>query len=479
MCGVIGAFNVADPVQTIFSMAESLPHRGENGAGIALGNGTDEPFWERTQFNFSELMNKLGKKDLPGFTSGIGHIRYGTAGDDRCPENDAQPLHAEMLWGSIYLAHNGDSSFTAEDRKTLIDRGLIFSTSSDSEIMLHQMALTKIRDTAESIKNGLRAYRGTYALAMLVSDAEGLKLVAARDSSGNRPLSLGKLGDGYLLASEDSAFETVDGEYLREIKPGEILTISNSGLFTDRIGGIKLPLAECVYENVYFSLPTSNTFGMSVGDFRSMLGRYLAKRYGHLIKPGDIVTYIPDSANFFAQGFCDFLSRRLVTLMVRRHNTSTGRSYIQAEQKLRDDTLRRKFSFHRHKIARILTINPETRVWVIDDSIVRGNTSRRITRVLKRLGVKWVGFLSGAPVITGPCHKGIDMPGKDGKLVSVGRMKTGLVPDNEKIAEAIEADFVGYLPIQDLYDVVKLFGKDKNNVCFGCFENRDPIWGKW
>lgn len=477
MCGVVGAFNIPNPYETNILMADSLPHRGENGAGIGLGGDSVELFWERSEFNVPDLIRKIKNKDFTNFHSGIGHVRYGTAGDRRSRE-DAQPLYAQMMWGSILLAHNGDSPFMVEDRQALIDKGLIFTTSSDSEIMLHHMALAGTSDTVESIKHGLRSYRGTYALGMLVKDRDGVKLIAARDPSGNRPLSLGRLNEGYLISSEDSAFETVEGSYERDIAPGELLVISKDGLVSENIfpSGHDTPLKQCVYENIYFSLPTSKVFGIGVGEFRTILGRYLAKRYGHLIKPGDIITYVPDSANFFASGFSDFLNRRLTTLIIRRHTT---RSFIQESQMIRDDALRRKFSFHRHKIRKILNKNPETRVWLIDDSIVRGNTSKKIIRALRGLGFQWVGILSSAPVITGPCHKGIDMPGKEGTLISVGRMKNELLPDNEKIAEAVEANFVGYLPVQDLYDTVRSFGKKLDDFCFGCFENRDPIWGKW
>ncbi|MDP3696947.1 MAG: hypothetical protein Q8R55_02835, partial [Candidatus Taylorbacteria bacterium] len=175
-------------------------------------------------------------------------------------------------------------------------------------------------------------------------------------------------------------------------------------------------------------------------------------------------------------GFCRAMGRDLKTVLIRRHST---RSFIQENQKVIEDTLRRKFSFRRHKIERILKRNPDTRIWVIDDSIVRGNTSKKIIRALRGFGVKWIGWLSGAPAIIGPCHKGIDMPGKEGKLITVGRMKSELLPDDEKIAQAIEADFVGYLPLQDLRDTVKVFGKNINDFCYGCLDNHDPIWGKW
>ncbi|MDP3696691.1 MAG: hypothetical protein Q8R55_01510, partial [Candidatus Taylorbacteria bacterium] len=301
MCGVVGAFNVPDPYKVVISMADSLPHRGENGAGLALGNDAGDLFWERNEFDITDLMRKMARRDFSQYNIGIVHVRYGTAGNRRSLA-DTQPLGAKMSWGSVHFAHNGDSPYMEEDRRELINQGSVFTTSSDSELILHYMGLARADNSLTAIREGLKRYRGTYALVMLVKDNDGLKLIAARDPSGNRPLSLGTLGEGYVLASENSAFETVEASYLRDILPGEILVISEAGLVQNWIHeNDKLaPLRQCIYENIYFSLPTSEVFEIPVGDFREALGASLAKRFGHLIKPSDIITYVPDSANFFA-----------------------------------------------------------------------------------------------------------------------------------------------------------------------------------
>ena len=236
-------------------------------------------------------------------------------------------------------------------------------------------------------------------------------------------------------------------------------------------------MRQCVYEDIYFSLPSSSTFGIPVNEFRKELGRRLVKHFGHLIKPGDIITNVPDSSNAYAEGFCQAIHRELTTIMLRRHST---KSFTQESQAVIEDTLRRKFSFLRSVIDKILEQNPDTRFWIIEDSIVRGNTARKIARVLRGFGVRFIGILSGAPPIVGPCKKGIDMEGKDGsKLIATQHILNGIVTDPRAIAAEIEANFVGYQPLQDIHEAVRSFGKDSNHFCYGCFEKKEPIWGKW
>src|SRR3989338_258393 len=489
MCGVAAVFNVADPCRKIIDMLNGLPHRGENGAGIVLGGGPQDFLWERSELTVTNLEDILDGKDSRGYSCGVGHIRYGTAGDRRSIDN-AHPLMAKMSCGQVYLAQNGDSPFMDEDRQALAEKGQVLWTSSDSEIILQNMSISGTDDLIKSVKHGLCAYRGTYAIAMLVKDNQGvIKLIAARDRYGNRPLKFAKVGSGYAVASEDVAFEKIGAEYIRDIAPGEILIISNEGLQTELIYGEDVfgPLYQCVYELVYFSDPTSKIFGVQVSGFREILGSLLAKQYGHLISPHDVVTYIPDSAKFYGEGFCNTLNRRLDTIILRTHAT---RSFIQEKQVIREDALRRKLNFMKHGIEEILTRNPFTRFWFVDDSIVRGNVSRKIISAFKKIAGKilksmgythdvWVGWISAAPALLGPCQKGIDMPGKEGKLVAPQFLNSGFDVDTESMAKYLDCNFVGYSRLTDLYDAVRFLGKRTEDYCFGCFENRDPIWNKW
>ena len=482
MCAVVGAINVPNAYNAIVPMLHALQYRGENGSGLALTSYDNKFFYERTENMVPDLVIKMTSSGFKSndhqYYCGVGHNRYGTSGDKRSIDN-TQPFKFKMPWGWLFLSHNGDSPFAVEDRKTLMEQRVALSTTSDSEIILQQMGLAKTDDLLTALRCGLRAYRGTYALCMLTIYNGEVVLIAARDPSGNRPLALSRLGGGYIVASEDSAFEVVNAVKERDIEPGEIVIISQFSTDSYRINDSveQEPLFQCIYEQGYFSLPTSEVYGIPVVEFRKELGRCLANHYGDLIKPNDIITYVPDSSNAFAEGFCEALSRKLTTILLRRH--SSGRSFTKESQMVIDETLNVKFSFHRSVIKKILEENPNAQFWIIEDSIVRGNTIRKIIRVIRSFGVKFVGVLSGMPPLLGDCGKGINMKGMEGKLIASKHIVSGLSVDSRSIAAEVEANFMGYQPLSDLYATVRHFGKDPSNFCYGCFENREPIWGKW
>lgn len=484
MCAVVGAINVPNAYNVVISILHALQYRGENGSGLALAGYDRQFLYERTENTVPDLVIKTissgFKPNDHEYYCGIGHNRYGTTGDKKSFDN-AQPFKFEMPWGWLFLSHNGDSPYAVEDRKALTEQGIALSTTSDSEVILQQMGLVANRDLLKALRGGLKAYRGTYALCMLTAYNGEVILIAARDPSGNRPLSLGRLGGGYVVASENSAFEVVNAVYERDIEPGEIVIISQYSIDSFRINeGVddrQKPLFQCVYEQGYFSLPTSDVFGISVVEFRKELGRRLANCYGSLIKPDDIVTYVPDSSNSFAEGFCDALGHKLITILLRRH--SSGRSFTKESHEVIEETLNIKFSFIRSNIRKILEENPDARIWIIDDSIVRGNTIRKIVRVLRGLGIKFIGVLLGMPPLLGDCGKGINVRGMTGKLIAAKHLSGDLSVDSRSIAADIEANFVGYQFLTDLREAVKTLGKDPGSFCYGCFENREPIWRKW
>ena len=483
MCAVVGAINVPNAYNVIVSMLHALQYRGENGSGLALAGYEGRFLYERTENTVPDLVIKIissrFKPNDHEYYCGIGHNRYGTSGDKKSIDN-AQPFKFEMPWGWLFLSHNGDSPYAAEDRKTLTEKGIALFSTSDSEIILQQMRLTGAHDLLTVLRGGLKAYRGTYALCMLTVYNGEVLLIAARDPSGNRPLSLGRLGGGYVVASENSAFEVVNAVYERDIEPGEIVVISQYSIDSYRINEgaehRKRPLFQCVYEQGYFSLPTSDVFGIPVIEFRKELGRRLANLYGGLVKPDDIVSYVPDSSNSFAEGFCEALGHKLITILLRRH--SSGRSFTKESHEVIEETLNIKFSFIRSNIKKILEKNPDARIWIVDDSIVRGNTIRKIIRVLRSLGVKFIGVLSGMPPLLGDCGKGINIRGMTGKLIAAKHLTADSV-NSMSIAADIEANFVCYQTLSNLREAIKKFGKDPDNFCYGCFENREPIWGKW
>ncbi len=492
MCGVVGAYNVSNASDIIIKMMQGLHNRGDGGVGIALAKHDQDFYVKRSIYNVAELVREVIDDDLSGYSSAIGHLRYGTTGLRRDIKN-VQPLGAKINSPPIelYFGHNGESQFFSQDKQELINQGRIFWTSSDSELILHYIYedLAKGDDPIAAIKKGLKRYRGTYSVVILVKDSSGVKMVAARDKNGNRPLKIGRLESGYILASEDVAFEKVGADFERDILNGELVVFSESGIHSEIIyeeSELK-HLCQCVYEVVYFSNSTSEMFGIPVADFREELGRLSAKRFGHLLKRNDVITYIPNSGKFYARGFCNALDRYLEEIIERDDSI---RTFIQESQEIREDTIRRKFSFMRHRIKRILRHNPFVRWVFIDDSIVRGTVARKIIRAFKRIArtiLSQLGYnhdpiviwISAAPALLGPCHKGIDMPGEGAELIAAKYLTSPLIPDTKKIAKEVEANEVYYSPLADLYCALRRFGMNRENYCFGCFKNEDPIFGMW
>ncbi|OGN09121.1 MAG: hypothetical protein A3J46_05200 [Candidatus Yanofskybacteria bacterium RIFCSPHIGHO2_02_FULL_41_11] len=482
MCAVVGAINVPNAYNTIVPMLHALQYRGENGSGLALASYDSQFLYERTENTVPDLVIKMTSSGFKPsdnkYYCGLGHNRYGTFGDAKLL-NNAQPFKFEMPWGWLFLSHNGDSPFAVEDRKTLMEQEVALSTTSDSEIILQQMGLAKTCDLLTALRHGLRSYRGTYALCMLTVYKGEVLLIAARDPFGNRPLVLGRLGGGYVVASENSAFEVVNAVKERDVEPGEIVIISQHSVESCRINAdaISEPLFQCIYEHGYFSLPTSEVFGIPVVEFRKELGRRLANHYGGLVKPNDIVTYVPDSSEAFADGFCEALGHKLTKILLRRH--SSGRSFTKESQVVIDETLNVKFSFYRSVIEKILEENPDARFWIVEDSVVRGSTIRKIIRVLRGFGVKFVGVLSGMPPLIGDCGKGINMRGMTGKLIAAKHIIKGSEVDCRSVAAEAEANFIGYQSLAELYLVVKSFSEDPKHFCYGCFDGTEPVFGKW
>ena len=476
MCGVIGFFGIEQPVKTAVDLMTALQHRGEQSAGAAFALKNNEFVYERALGLSPDLFGRLRRNLFvhDDVRAGICHLRYGTSGARQSLSN-AQPLYGRAPWGEFYLGHNGDSPNFEEMRSDLIAQGAVFSTDADSELLVKYIELlSQGRDSLQAFRDGLRVYKGTYAITALIKDKGGLKLIAARDSSGNRPLVIGKLGDGFVVASEDSAFELVKATRLMEVGPGTMVVISGETRDHPRVIQIakQKNIYHCVFEGIYFSYPTSHMFGISLARFRETLGARLAKCFGVHVKENDVVTNVPDSSNYIATGFCREQRTPLQIVFVRRHYRVGGfpesvRSFIQGSDGDRDETIRNKFSIDVGAFY-------GRRVWIIDDSIVRGKTSRSLVSSLRQNGAIWVGVLSGSPPIIGPSQKGIDLSDLIASNVSCSKEV-----DVEAVRESIGADFLGYLPLKELKAAVDECGADHRNYCFGCFEGREPIWGKW
>ncbi|MBI2023440.1 amidophosphoribosyltransferase [Candidatus Giovannonibacteria bacterium] len=472
MCGVAGVFSVERSADVLYDLMASLQYRGEQSSGLLLMNKDGGVCGDRSLGLTCELFRKLNCSNLAqeDFVAGVGHVRYGTAGA-RDSIINAHPLSASMPWGELHLVHNGDTPSFASQKDELLKKGAVFSTDSDSELLLKYIALSGEDDPVAAVQKGLSRYKGTYSVILLLKCAAGIKLIAARDPSGNRPLVLGSHGQGYVVASENSSFEVVDGKFLREVEPGEMLVISSDGLESRKISEASPRLMRCVFELIYFSFPASKVFGVPVGEFREQLGRVTARKLKNLVEEGDVVTYVPDSGKFFGLGFAKELVRPLEEVLIRRHSTDIVRSFTQSSQDNRYNALRKKLSLRRELVA-------GKRVWVLDDSVVRGNSSRRLIRALKEHGAVWIGFVSSCPPIIGPCDKGIDF--REDLLAA--KHTHGTETDVEKVRLELEPNFLDYLhysSIDDLEEVLGHFKKNTAEYCFGCFQNKEPIWGVW
>ena len=471
MCGVVGAFGVEKPLKALCDMMQALQYRGEQGAGVRLLRQDGSAYYERELGPLTELSRKINAKPPAdeNFIAGIGHLRYGTAGIRRSIANTG-PFYGEMPWGSVSFAHNGDTPNYDSQKKDLFDRGYFFTSDTDSEFILQYIAHSRESNAVDAIRHGLSLYKGTFSLAMLVRDASGIKLIAARDHSGNRPLALGKLENGYIIASENNAFEAVSGEFVREIGAGEMLVISKEGV-TEQALILRYPQREqrrqCVFENIYFSFPTSKVFGIPVAEFREGLGRKAAKRCRQFIQEGDIIANVPDSSNSFADGFSKELDKPLERVFIRRH-ANVIRSFTQETFEQRDDAVRKKFSSSSRKVAGKC-------IWVPDDSIVRGVTSRKLVRSLRALGARFVGLIISCEPIIGPCGKGMDF---SEDLIARKNLVNGKA-DIDAVRKYIEADALYYNTREDVLEVIRELGGNPDNFCFGCFDNKEPIWNVW
>ncbi|MBI2591676.1 MAG: amidophosphoribosyltransferase [Candidatus Brennerbacteria bacterium] len=479
MCGIVGMFGPDMPLNVMSKMMTALNYRGEQNAGIVLTKENGDVFYEKSEpFGpvsalstlFMKTFSHYKKED--NFLAAIGHLRYSTEGGPSI--KNAQPLYRKIGQNEIWLAHNGDTPNFEEMRQDLNEYNSDFSTDSDSEFILKYIAIAGKEDIIEAIKLGLADYRGTYALLMLVKNGQNIKLIAARDPSGNRPLALGTSNNEYknneyFIASEDCAFEIINAKFIREIEPGEMLIISKQGLESQKLleNGVN-KLHHCVFENIYFSFPSSTVFNIPVAEFRETLGKIAAQRYGYLVKEEDIIVPVPDSAKYFADGFCKFLKKPPDGALVR-HHTTVLKSFTQADQNSRVEATRDKISMIKRMIE-------GKRILLMEDSIVRGNASRKLIKGLKANGAADVKMLVSSPPIIGPCEKGI---GHNENLIAAKYLDNEKNPDIEAIRKEIGADFLAYLTIDDLKNAIKEFRGNPNHFCFGCFEGREPIWEVW
>lgn len=426
----------------------AMQHRGQDGAGMVISNGQRLKLHKDVGL-VNDVFKRINFEDFPGHAA-IGHVRNATQ-DDGIFEN-VQPLVFRSLTGSTAIAHNGRIMNAEKIRRQLEEEGSIFQTTSDTEVLAHLMKKKNGKSTTEeAIINGLKQLVGAYAFIILTED----KMYVALDPRGIRPLSLGRLGDAYVVASETCAFNIIGATFEREIMPGELLTISDDGIETTRFL-LREPRKLCAMEYVYFSRPDSDLNLVNVHTARKRMGIELAKE--HPVFNADVVTGVPDSSISAAIGYAEGCG--LPYEMGVLKNRYIGRTFIQPSQELREQGVKMKLSPVRGVVE-------GKSVVMIDDSIVRGTTCRRIVRLLKEAGAKEVHVRISSPRIENPCLYGIDMLTKK-ELIAANHT-------NEEIKEIIEADSVEFLSIEGMEKAIVRDKTINQGICAACMTGNYPV----
>lgn len=419
-CGVFGIFNHKDAAQLTYLGLHALQHRGQESAGICASDG--EKWYKHRGMGL--VSEAFGKGDLEKFRGhlAIGHTRYTTAGSSKI--ENAQPLFFRYAHGSMAVAHNGNLVNATVLRKELEAKGSIFQTTSDTEVIAHLIARAKSSDLSEAIKEALQHIKGAYALLVM----NERQLVIALDPNGLRPLSLGRLGDAICVASETCAFDIVGAEYWRDVQPGELIVVDETGVHTFTFSE-KTERSICTFEYIYFARPDSDIDGINVHMARKRLGKQLA-----LEAPieADVVTGVPDSSISAAIGFAEATGIPYEIGLIK--NRYVGRTFIQPTQELRERAVHLKLSVVRKVVE-------GKRVVMIDDSIVRGTTSSRIVRMLREAGATEVHVRVSSPPVMNPCFYGIDTSTRDELIASTKSV--------EEIRQIIGADSLSFLSVEE------------------------------
>ena len=440
-CAVVGIFGHKEASTLAYFSLHSLQHRGQEAAGISSSDGTKlhtikDRGLVKSVFDEQKLSTLQGK-------SAIGHTRYSTAGDDSIL--DAQPVFARYDLGEMAIAHNGNFTNADTVRNTLIEKGAIFQTFMDTENLIHLIAKSQKNRLIDRIIDGVKRVEGAFSLVFL----SRTKMFAMRDRHGFRPLSLGRLQNGgYIVASETCAFDLVNATYIRDVEPGELL-IFEEGKAPQSIKIFEPTPKHCIFEYVYFARPDSKVFGQSVYQMRKNMGQELAH-----IKPvaADVVIPVPDGGVPAAIGYAQESGIPYEMGIMRNHYI--GRTFIEPTQEMRDLKVKMKLS-------PMVEVIKGKRVIVIDDSIVRGTTSRRIIKMLKEAGATEVHMRISSPPTTDPCFYGVDTPDKD-KLIAANM-------SIDEICEFIEADSLAYL---DEASLLKSVNADEEKYCTACFTGK-------
>ena len=451
-CGVFGMYDLSggDVAQAIYYGLYALQHRGQESAGIAVTDTTnklDKVICQKDLGRVNEVFNAQNLSQLKG-NLGIGHVRYSTAGAST--RENSQPLVLAYIKGTLMLAHNGNLVNAPKLRRELAMGGAIFQTTTDSETIAYHIARERVksRSVQEATVRALRKVLGSYSLVV----ASPRKLIGARDPWGFRPLVIGKLDNAYIITSETCALETLGAEFVRDVEPGEVVTIFPDGRIKSDMS-LALPpekSARCVFEYIYFCRPDTTFDGMSVTASRIIAGKLLAK---HHPVAADLVVGVPESGNMAAVGYS--MESGIPYGIAFTKNTYVGRTFIKPQQSSRIQSVKVKLNVLRDVVK-------GKRIVMIDDSIVRGTTSNRIVNMLKEGGAAEVHMRVSSPPFRHPCYFGVDIPDRD-QLIAHNRSV-------EEICRLIGADSLGYLPIDCLSEMA-----GNLPICTACFSGDYPI----
>jgi len=441
-CGIFGIYGNPFAANLTYLGLYSLQHRGQESAGIASSDG-EHIFRYAGMGEVNDVFSQEHIDNLPGRMA-IGHNRYSTTVSSYL--RNAQPFRASSILGPIVLAHNGNLTNAGSIRLDLEKQGQIFQTTIDSEVIVHLMAKSGERDFQGALIASLKQVKGAYSLLVMNRD----KIYAVRDPHGFRPLALGKLEDAWVVASETCAFDIIGAKYERDVKPGELLEISASGV-KSFFPFDKSEESLCVFEYIYFSRPDSRIFGDSVYNMRIELGRMLAKQ-----SPvnADIVVPIPDSSNCAALGYAKESGIPFELAMIRSHYI--GRTFIEPTQKIRDLGAKLKFNV-------VESVVKGKRIVVVDDSIMRGTTMRKIIKMFRNAGAAEIHVRISAPPTVFPCYYGIDIPTRSELIAATHTI--------EEIRKYLRVDSISYLTIETMLGAVN---RPEKKFCTACFDGQYP-----
>ena len=441
-CGVFGVFGHEEASTLTQLGLFALQHRGQEACGIVSAKGSDMYQIRRLGLVADNFDEKTLQR-LPG-KSAIGHTRYSTSG--RKSVREAQPFSVTCQHGKIAVCHNGNLPFAGQKRKELEEQGAIFNSTSDTETILHSIAREEAKDAIEAIANVLKDTEGAFSLLFLTPNA----MVAVRDPRGFRPLVLGKLKGAWVVGSETCAFDLIDAEYVREIEAGEMLVIDKKGIHS-HYPFEKKTRSVCTFEHVYFSRPDSFIFGRSINQSRHKMGRQLAIE--HPVE-ADIVVPVPDSGVAASIGYSSESGISFRQGIIRNHYI--GRTFIEPTQSIRSFGVRLKLN-------PIQDLIKDQRVILVDDSIVRGTTSKKIVAMVREAGAKEVHIRISCPPTVSPCYYGVNTP-KKAELIAA-QMSV------EEVRSYIEADSLGYLSMEGMLEAI---GFEKNSSCVACWNGKYP-----